>query len=138
MRVVALLLALCAAAQAAPTLYTILPTGSMEPTFNEDYYILVEYRPFTSLRVGQIIVYRCEPFDIEGKTYDTVVHRVWRISSGGSVVITKGDANKRIDRELITESMLVGVVTGWVRIEDYFKPGAMVFCVDKIAQVGQY
>ena len=54
MRFLFLLLALNL--QAIPSLYTVLPTGSMEPTLNEHYYLFVDRLPFVDLKVGDVLV----------------------------------------------------------------------------------
>jgi signal peptidase I len=99
---------------------TVLPTGSMLPVFNEHYYLLVDKRSFAALKIGQVIVYRCKPFLINGITYSSVVHAVWRKSSGGKVVLCKGVNNRVPDNQLVTESDYVGTVICWVDKETYY------------------
>lgn len=121
--------------------FGILPTGSMEPLFNENYFLLVERRDFASINVGDIIVYRLnEPVTYEDGSYTQVVHRVWRKSSGGHVVLCKGDANEVPDSQLITEAHYVGTVVHWVTKDEYFSPAFRIpfetprFSLDSAAQ----
>ncbi len=44
-----------------------------------------------------------------------ICHRVWQISSNGSVLITKGDNNMLPDSELIYPSMYLGVVIAMIK-----------------------
>lgn len=132
----ALFLLLVSAVQAA-SLYTVLPTGSMLPTFNQDYYLFVERPPFATLKVGNIIVYRsAKVFVYEGVEYNLIVHRIWRRSSGGRVLLLRGDSNQVPDSELVVESMYVGMVTAYVRKDVYYEPGSVIV-LDKQGQVGQ-
>lgn len=125
-----------ARAESSPVrLYTILPTGSMEPTFNQDYCLFVSRRPFSTLKIGDIIVYRsARGFPHEGGVYHDTVHRVWARSSGGSIIICKGDNNLTPDRELVTENVYIGVVVAWMRRDEYHKPGGALIVLDKLAQ----
>lgn len=108
----------------------------MEPTFNEHYYLFVEPRPFSTLKVGNIIIYRsAKTYVYEGEPYNLIVHRIWRRSSTGRVLLMKGDGNLHVDQELVVESMYVGLVTAYVRKDVYYEPGSIV--VDKKGQVGQ-
>jgi len=120
MRFLVLLFVFCAAQ--AVEINRVLPTGSMLPVFDENFYLLVEKRPFKDLEVGQVIVYRCEPFVIGGITYSSVVHAVWRKSSGGRVVLCKGVNNPVPDSELVTEINYLGTVICWVDHETYYSP----------------
>lgn len=117
-----LFLLLFASPLRAVEIHTVLPTGSMLPAFNENYYLLVEKRPFKDIKVGQVIVYRCEPFIIDGVTYNSVVHAVWRKSSGGRAVLCKGVNNPVPDRELVTEANYLGTAIRWVDKETYYNP----------------
>lgn len=90
--------------------YTVLATGSMEPVFNEHFDLYIRKLPFRDIRVGDVVLYLAP-----GQTVPTC-HRVVRKSSGGSVVIEKGDHNMVEDPYLIDESMYVGVVVAIVRV----------------------
>ena len=92
----------------------VTATGSMKPSFDENYYILVVPRtvyPFSSLKVDDVVLVWMM---IDGEL-GYVCHRVWRVSSGGSIILTKGDANSRPDPVNLTEQDYVGLVVGWVR-----------------------
>ena len=98
-------------------IYTVLPTGSMKPTFDESYLLLVQYQDFRSLKIGDIIVWR-SPVGLkflDGQEHELVVHRVWGISSGHSVLLTKGDNNWQVDSVSVTEDMYVGTVVGIIK-----------------------
>ena len=93
--------------------YPVSNTGSMRPTFDERYLILVQSRPFRSLQEGDVIVFwRPNPLNPE---MSLVCHRIWRRSSGGSLLITRGDANAALDPGYVTEDQYAGLVVGWVR-----------------------
>jgi signal peptidase I len=103
--------------------YGVAPSGSMEPTFNENYYLLAKPLKWSEVKVGDVIIYRpAQPILFRGILYYTIVHRVWKKSSGGSVVICWGDNNELPDSELVTEAMYVATVVKWVTKEEYFKP----------------
>lgn len=90
-------------------IYDVFATGSMEPTFNEHCWLLVKKLPFAGLHVGDIILVSypwCKA---------PVSHRVIRLSSGGTLVVTKGDANQVEDYGWATESQYIGTVVGIVR-----------------------
>lgn len=89
--------------------YAPMATGSMRPTFDEKDMLLVKSLPFKDLRVGDIIIYHptTKRPGLEGVP---VVHRVVRKSSGGSVVICRGDSLADEDPDFIVESMYVGTV----------------------------
>lgn len=110
---------LAARTYAQSSIYSVLPTGSMEPTFDEDWPLLVQTPSFFSLKVGDVIIYRAaRPYDYEGTPISLVCHRIVRRSSGGAALIAKGDHNDRPDDNLITESMYVGLVVGMIRRPD--------------------
>lgn len=106
----------------AMDVWPVSDTGSMEPIFNENYFIFTEVRPFKEIKVGDIIIYKAkQPWFEKGQWREYVVHMVWNRSSGGSVLICKGVANDKPDSELITEDMYVATVVKWQTREDYFK-----------------
>lgn len=96
--------------------YTVQATGSMKPTFDETWLLLVQRKAFADLRIGDIILYRApDGITFSGQANATICHRVWGTSSGHSVVLTKGDANWQVDPVNVTETMYVGTVVGLVR-----------------------
>lgn len=94
----------------------VAPTGSMKPTIDENCYILIEKRPWSKLKVGDIIIFkRSIAFSFEGKDYWTTCHRVHSMKPDGTSCLTKGDANDSIDLQLITEKEYLGTVIGILR-----------------------
>lgn len=77
--------------------WSVSPTGSMKPGFDERWWLLVVMKPFGELEVGDVILW--ERGDL------TICHRIVAKSSGGPVVLTSGDANGYIDSQLIFESI---------------------------------
>ena len=84
-------------------LYTIEPTGSMEPTIGNHTVVFTQMIPWESLRVGDIIVY-------ETPAHELYVHRIVSISSKRSYMILKGDANGGSDPWYVTREMYRGKV----------------------------
>lgn len=93
----------------------------MRPTITEDNLIFYKKLPFKEIRVGvygDIIIYRLKsPVQFGNIISQTVCHRAVRKSSGGSVIIVRGDGNDRDDSILITEENYVGTVIAIVRRE---------------------
>ena len=100
--------------------YEVTPTGSMKPTFDENYILLVKKQDFKKLKIGDIILWQC-PDSItwaDGKKHFLICHRIWGISSGHSMLLTKGDNNFQIDDIQITEDMYVGTVVGFIKKDE--------------------
>lgn len=101
----------------------VLPTGSMAPTIPATgATINYETRPFSAVKVGDIILFRRagQAIGQDGKCYEfgVVVHRVTQIISfaNGEVALrTKGDANKRGDAGYVCAGDYIGVMTGIAR-----------------------
>lgn len=89
-------------------IWDVKPTGSMSPAFDETDWLLAVQTSWDQLKIGDIIIY-------ERKDGEYVVHRIWAISSGGSVILTKGDANSEPDSEYVTKSMYRGRVIGQIK-----------------------
>lgn len=108
--------------------YEVLPTGSMKPSFDETYVLLADDKPFREIQVNDIILF----WMLHNGQLKIVCHRVWARSSGGSIVLTKGDANKDTDKVHVTEDMYVGRVIGWVKKDVLKEVGAqpVVFTLD--------
>lgn len=85
----------------------------MKPTLDENTLLLVQHLDFKSIQVGDIILYHPPAYAFGGLSL--ICHRVWRVSSKHSVVLTRGDANAGTDGLYITESMYVGTVVGIVK-----------------------
>lgn len=73
---------------------TVLPTGSMRPTFDEKAFLVVEPTAFENLAVGDIITFR------HPKVGSPIVHRIFE--KRGDSFWTKGDHNSRPDDEYVT------------------------------------
>lgn len=98
-------------------IYQVAATGSMKPTFDENWLLLVQKEDFKTLRIGDVIIYRPPP-DVkweDGLSHELIVHRVWGYSSGHSIILCKGDNVDTIDGVHVTEAMYVGTVVGMVR-----------------------
>jgi signal peptidase I len=84
--------------------FTVAPTGSMRPLFDDNSVLLVEPSSFASLQIGDIVVYH-------HSTLNTlIVHRILEKRRGG--FWAKGDHNNRMDDELVTEANYKGRVYG--------------------------
>ena len=75
-------------------LMTVMPTGSMEPMFNERAILLMEPAPFDDLKVGDVVTYKSTRHGM------MVVHRI--VEKHGDKFWAKGDGNGRMDRVYIT------------------------------------
>jgi signal peptidase I len=97
------------AAQIAPKIegtevFSVVPSGSMRPAFDDNTVLLTEPAPFDALQVGDIVVFR------HSGTGARVVHRIIQRRRGG--YWTKGDRNVKMDDELVTEENYIGRVYG--------------------------
>lgn len=94
----------------------VTPTGSMLPTFDHTYWLITVTQPFCDLRVGDIIIYRSpKPFVLNGISHAYRCHRIVARSSGGTVLLTKGDNNDMWDDCYVTAAMYSCTVVGAVR-----------------------
>ena len=101
------LAALVAAATVPKTkVFTVQPTGSMRPLFDEHAILLVEAAPFEDLKIGDIVL-----FD-DARRGITIVHRI--IQQKGDGFWTKGDHNGRMDDILVTRKNYQGRLYGIV------------------------
>jgi signal peptidase len=73
---------------------TVMPTGSMEPMFNERAILLMEPAPYDDLKVGDVVTYKNPQYGL------MVVHRI--VEKHGDKFWSKGDNNGRMDRVYIT------------------------------------
>lgn len=99
----------------------VTATGSMRPTFDETYYLLTldpTIYPFNQVKVGDVII---AWENIDGQVM-LVCHTVWRVSSGGSVLLLKGVNNPRPDSAFVTQRDYAGLVVGWIRRDVELKP----------------
>lgn len=87
--------------------YSVLPTGSMEPVLNENCVLLVKTIPFQQLKIGDIILFE--------RKDGVIVHRIIAFSDSRRYVATKGDANASSDTTYVTEENYQGVVVGIIR-----------------------
>ena len=69
--------------------FTVMPTGSMRPMFDQKAFVVVEPAPYDDLRVGDIITY------IHPRLNTPVIHRI--MEKDGDEFWTKGDHNSRPD-----------------------------------------
>ena len=85
---------------------TVMPTGSMEPMFNERAILLIEPARFEDLKVGDVVTYRHPQFNM------VVVHRI--LEKHGDKFWSKGDHNGRMDQVYITrenyEARVFGII----------------------------
>lgn len=75
-------------------LLAVMPTGSMEPMFNERAILLMEPARFEDLKVGDVVTYRNPKYGL------LVVHRI--LEKHGDKFWSKGDNNGRMDTIYIT------------------------------------
>lgn len=75
-------------------LLTVMPTGSMEPMFNERAILLMEPARFEDLKIGDIVTYKNPRYGL------VVVHRI--MEKRGDKFWSKGDHNGRMDPIYIT------------------------------------
>ncbi|MGM9972168.1 MAG: signal peptidase I [Anaeroplasmataceae bacterium] len=84
--------------------YSYVPTSSMEPTINAGDTIIFKKCDYSTLKKGDIIVYRSSKGSTEGMY---IVHRINEVYTDGFEML--GDNNNGIvDIERVTEDMLVG------------------------------
>lgn len=79
-------------------------TGSMRPLFDENSLLLMEPAPFSSLQIGDIVVFQRTGTEV------MIVHRILERRRNG--FWTKGDHNNGMDTELVTEANYQGRVYG--------------------------
>lgn len=87
-----------------------LISGSMEPTYMTDEYILIETVDKDELAVGDVIAF----YSIDPHIYGKInTHRIKAIDAETGEMTTKGDANLFADSTPVTYDRVVGrVVTG--------------------------
>jgi signal peptidase I len=95
------------------TRYEPILTGSMEPSLPVGSLVIISPVDTDSLQVGNIICYRFSDSML-------ITHRIINITSEGFQ--TKGDANEEPDRDLITQSQIVGSVVLSVPVLGYLGP----------------
>ncbi len=69
-------------------LYDVYPTASMRPTLEVGDLVVVEAAPYTSIHLGDVIVF-ARPNQGGGCSSEVIVHRVVNVTSVG--LITQGD-----------------------------------------------
>ncbi|WP_404424030.1 signal peptidase I [Nibricoccus sp. IMCC34717] len=97
----ALSLAQMTAATVGGKVFAISATGSMKPTLDESSIVALEETPFTSLRQGDIVVYR-------SATGSAIIHRLYERQGNAWMVL--GDNNPTVDAEAVTPANLIGRV----------------------------
>lgn len=83
-----------------------LISGSMEPTYMTDDYILIKSVEKEPLKEGDVIAFYSIDPHIMGKIN---THRIVEIKDNGEMV-TKGDNNSSVDRTTVTKDRVVGKV----------------------------
>ncbi len=81
--------------------FTVAATGSMKPTLDESSVVAVETVSFSSLRRGDIVIYR-------SASGSPVIHRLYQ--QRGNAWLVLGDNNPSIDREAVTDGNFLGRV----------------------------
>lgn len=76
--------------------FTVLPTGSMRPMFDEKAFVVVEPADYDDLRIGDIVTYE------HPRMRTVIVHRILERTEDG--YWTKGDFNDRPDDVYVTRS----------------------------------
>ncbi|MGG7466225.1 signal peptidase I [Plantibacter sp. YIM 135347] len=97
------------------TPYTV-ETGSMTPTYPPGAVVVVRPEPFDQIRVGDVIT-----FQLKSGQPEVVTHRVVAIDvgEGGTLLRTKGDANRTEDAGGVREEQVRGVVWFGVPLVGY-------------------
>jgi signal peptidase I len=80
----------------------VMPSGSMEPVFNQRAILVLEAAKFDDLKVGDIVTYRHPSYGL------LVVHRI--IEKRGNRFWAKGDSNDHMDTAYITRENFVARV----------------------------
>ena len=78
-------------------------SGSMEPKIPVGSIVYAKEAAFSDLEVGDVITYR-----LSGDT--VVTHRVVEINKDEQSVVTKGDANEKVDTAEVKSNQIVGKV----------------------------
>jgi len=89
--------------------------GSMAGTFRPGDCLVVRPEVWEHIRPGDVVVFRGHG---AGEEKNEIVHRVLSVQSGG--LLTRGDANPQPDTDLVTQEVLVGVVSGYERAGRFF------------------
>ena len=82
--------------------------GSMAGTFRPGDCLVVRPAAWEHICAGDVVVFRRA-----GDEKNEIVHRVLSVRAGG--LLTRGDANPQPDTDLVTQEVLVGVVSGYER-----------------------
>ena len=79
----------------------IIASESMEPAFKKYAFVLIKKESSANIKAGEVIAFKAA--QISGKA---ALHRVVDITADGFV--TKGDANKRVDEQIVTGDAFLG------------------------------
>lgn len=79
----------------------IVASESMEPVFRKYAIVLIEKGGYDDIGAGDVIAFRAR--EISGQV---ALHRVLAVTSGG--LVTKGDANRIADAQIVTRDAFVG------------------------------
>jgi signal peptidase I len=87
-------------------IYAVAQTESMVPVIKKGQKIRIIKKPFSSVKVGNIIAYS------KGRKMNILVHRVIGFVTHGKIkgCITKGDNLPQIDTYIIFKSNFIGIV----------------------------
>lgn len=99
--------------------YTVAPTGSMRPLFDDNSVLLTEPAPFDDLEIGDIVLFK------HPRKNMPIVHRI--LEKRGDAFWTKGDNVGRMDDVMVTRENYVGRVYGIIyaqRSSNLAKAGA--------------
>lgn len=91
-------------------------TGSMKPTFDENYYLITQVIPYEDVKEGMVAIYRPKvPVVRNGITYTRICHRIIIEIKDTDYKIMKGDANLDPDIDCLTRANYDCVIVGWIR-----------------------
>lgn len=79
----------------------IIASGSMEPQYKTNSFILIKRADISSAKVGDTIAFRAEAM-----SNNIVFHRVVKVIDGG--LVTKGDNNRYNDSGLVRKDKFLG------------------------------
>lgn len=79
----------------------VISSDSMAPTYLKNGLVLIKQGDFSTIKTGEMIAFKAQALD--GKP---AFHRVVEITSEG--IVTKGDANKIKDSQVVTKQAYLG------------------------------
>lgn len=104
--------------------YSYVPTPSMEPVIKQGDSVIFKDASYSSLKVGDIIVYKSATGETKGLY---ILHRI--VDSSADGFIMKGDNNTSVDPEVVTSDMYMGK---YVKTFNFLNIGKLAYHKDAI------